>query len=55
LKQYQSKFDDHYQRNWLGFIRFKGSVVKVNANYGCFATIKSFEKIPENLRVGEID
>lgn len=43
--------DLYYQRRWLGVIRFQGKIVKVNANYGCFMTAHSYEKLPENLKV----
>jgi hypothetical protein len=51
VKYSHDKFDEHYQRHWLGFIRFQGRIIKVNANYGCFITLRSYEKLPENLRV----
>ena len=40
----------HYQRKYLGLIRFQNRIVKINANYGCFATASSFLKLPENIK-----
>jgi hypothetical protein len=45
-----NKPDKFYQRKYLGLIRFQNGIVKVNANYGCFATANSFEKLPDNIR-----
>lgn len=53
IKYGKTKHEEHYKRKWLGHIRFHGSLFKVNANYGCFITINSYEKLPENLRVFE--
>ena len=45
------KPDLHYQRKWLGYVRYQGRIIQINANYGCFISTNSFESLPENLKV----
>jgi hypothetical protein len=50
IQNRSTKPDLYYQRKWLGYIRYQGRIIKVNANYGCFMSTSSFEKLPENLK-----
>lgn len=48
----QTKPDLHYQRNYLGFIRFQGRIVRVCSNFGSFMTLgnESFRNMPDTFK-----
>ena len=46
-----TRYEEHYKREWIGFIRYQKNVVKVSRNFGCFLTLESYDNLPVNLRV----
>ena len=42
--------DAYHQKQWLGYVRFQGQIVRVSKNYGIFLTANSVDSLPENLK-----